>query len=217
MSITAPPGVDALPEGPANGQPKPEFNAKGRALVAALGGIFRDQLITLGSWMLTTAQGVEINAQAVQTAAAAAAGLEHYKGLHDPGENYAQGESVKSGGQFWIANRANTGVTPVEGLDWTKANFFNATVTTDENVTAQRFTNYTLIGEVDVTFPVDPADGDWISTAVTSLGINSWMRRNGKTIGGLDEDCKLSRRGLLIYWIYDAENTTWWATTKGVF
>lgn len=104
----------------------------------------------LASWHSTNvtelgALQTEVAANAdIAEAAAAVKNTDQYKGLWASGTTYTVGQSVKYSNSFWLANRTSTGVTPVEGLDWSQASLKGLPISIDSG---------------NVTFATAPANG----------------------------------------------------------
>lgn len=117
--------LDALPlPAPAPTDSQADFDLHSFALVAALYAF------------VTQANALEANVVALEAATLAASLIKNtdkYKGIYDPAVIYAQGESVLSGGAFWMSNvNGNLGNAPVEGVNWTMAGqgiYQNPTIT----------------------------------------------------------------------------------------
>lgn len=110
--------ITPLPTPPSRNDPT-NFSARGDAFLGALPAFATE----------ANALAVDVNADAVSAAAdaataeaakTAAVGAANYKGDYAAGTTYQVGQSVSSGGKIWIAKTINTGITPVEGANWTE-------------------------------------------------------------------------------------------------
>ena len=110
--------ITPLPTPPSRDDPT-NFSARGDAFLGALPDFATE----------ANALAVDVNADAVSAAAdaalaeaarIAAVGAANYKGDYAAGTTYQVGQSVSYSSKIWIAKTVNTGVTPVEGSNWTE-------------------------------------------------------------------------------------------------
>ena len=104
------PTISPLPTPPSRSTDPANFAVEADAFVAALPEFQTD----------ANAQAAYLDALAIDVAAAAAlASVANFKGVYSAGTTYQIGQSVLYTDFFWMALTINTGVTPVEGANWT--------------------------------------------------------------------------------------------------
>lgn len=121
---------------------------------------------TRNSEMNDVAQNVSDNSNITYNnalIAANAAGLTKYKGDYDAPTTYAQGESVTSGGIFWISKvDSNQGNTPAQGAFWEKVETTAVVVQTtgfDLDWSQEDVLKFTATADFEVTFSNIPVSG----------------------------------------------------------
>lgn len=106
------PPISTIPTPPNRSQSPATFSADADAFLGDLPA-FGEELNDFGDYV--DAIGVDIDA----AYALGASALTNYKGAYSAGTTYQIGHSVVYLSSFWIALSVNTGVSPVEGANWT--------------------------------------------------------------------------------------------------
>lgn len=118
------PPITPLPTPPSRSQSPQTFSADADAFLGALPD-FQSDANALGSYLDGVAAAVDVDAATAaaaaldaEAAASIAAGVADYQGVYNAGTTYQIGQSVSYSGSLFVANTVNTGVTPVNGVNW---------------------------------------------------------------------------------------------------
>lgn len=162
---TTPPSITALPSPP---------DPANRATFNTLAYPWSVAQQTLATQLGAVATNVYDNALEAQ-AAAAVKNTDQFRGVYAAGTTYQQGQSVLSGGTFWLCNVNNTvGITPVEGANW-------AAVTGQNRVA-------TAVASA-ATINLNTATGDYVSitgtTTISTITLSAGYERTLVFAGAL--------------------------------
>ena len=112
------PPISTVPTPPSRSQSPATFSVEADAFLGDLPD-FGSELNDFGDYI--DAIGASIDAAYALSASA----LTNYKGAYATGTTYQIGNSVAYSGSFWVALTVNTGITPVEGANWTNVSIID--------------------------------------------------------------------------------------------
>ncbi len=153
------PTISALPTPPSRADDPTNFSTKADAFLGAL-PTFQSEANAQASYL--DGLSVTVDADAVAAAASAvdaansatiAAGAANYKGDYSAGTTYQIGQSVSYLGARYTAKTVNTGVTPVDGVNWLLIPQGDVTLAGTQTLTNKtiNYANNTLTGVVGLT------------------------------------------------------------------
>lgn len=126
--------ISPLPTPPSRASSPATFATDADAFLAALHD-FATEANDLADDVNADAVAAAASAATAEAARVAAVAASDFQGDYSAGTTYQIGQSVSSGGGIWIAKTVNTGITPVEGANWTQLFLFsNVVVATGRNV-----------------------------------------------------------------------------------
>lgn len=118
------PHITPLPTPPSRSQSPTTFSTDADAFLGALpdfqseANAQADYLDGIADDVAADATAAAASALAAENAANIAAAVADYQGAYNAGTTYQIGQSVSYGGNLYVANTINTGVTPVDGANW---------------------------------------------------------------------------------------------------
>jgi len=101
-----------------------------------------------------------------------------------------------------------TGFSSVDGMQW---------IVITEDTSAVKSYGYVIdasIGNITLTLPPSPEDGDEIGISTIDISNYILLSRNGKKIFGLEEDIELDRVGIGFSIVYSGDTYGWTITTE---
>lgn len=112
------PPITTIPTPPSRSQSPATFSVDADAFLGDLPD-FGTEVNAFGDYI--DVLGVSIDA----SYALGASALTNYKGTYAAGTTYQIGDAVFYSSAFWVALTINTGVTPVEGANWTNVSIID--------------------------------------------------------------------------------------------
>jgi hypothetical protein len=111
------PNITPLPTPPSRSTDPTNFAIEADAFVAALPD-FATEANAQADYLDDLAAAVDADAAIAEASASIATGAANYQGDYNAGTTYQIGESVSYSGRRYVAKTVNTGVTPVDGVNW---------------------------------------------------------------------------------------------------
>jgi hypothetical protein len=202
--------VAALPPAPNSiTDTRQQFQSKADALLSQL----VNQTVSEMNATAAAASTSEINAASSAAQAAAAAAVkntDNYKGLWSSATTYAQGQSVKYNGEYWLSNiNSNLNNAPAEGANWSRVYRLVTTHNTVSGSTNLVSMNaYTTTGGGSFPLPATPSVGEVVGVRKTTDAA-VYITRNGNNIEGKARDVPLAVKRRWLWLMYVGGTEGW--------
>ena len=172
------PNITPLPTPPSRSTDPTNFAIEADAFVAALPD-FATEANAQADYLDDLAAAVDADAAIAEASASIATGAANYQGDYNAGTTYQIGESVSYSGRRYVAKTVNTGVTPVDGVNWLIIN--DGDVSGPSSATANGVALYDgTTGKLIKAGPAPSTAGNlltsngttWVSSAPPSSAVN---------------------------------------------